>query len=222
MARRRSWPRAQLVIRRVAAALVIAFVVSLILGRFLPVPSTLMLGRWVSFLPVDRQWVSLEATSPHILRAVLASEDQRYCLHRGVDFEALREVIDDEDGPARGASTITMQVAKNIYLWPGRSYIRKALEIPLALLLDLVWGKQRVMEIYLNIAEWGDGIFGIEAASRRVFGKSAKDLQPNEAARLASILPSPVMRRADRASAASRRILSRMSDVDALMNCLGR
>ncbi len=127
-------------LRRLLLALVLAFAASLVLGRFLPVASTLMLGRWVTFQPVSRDWVPLSAISPALARAVIASEDQRFCDHWGVDFVELQAVLDDEGGPGRGASTITMQVAKNVYLWPGRSYIRKGLEIPLALLIDTLWG----------------------------------------------------------------------------------
>lgn len=193
---------------------------TLLLGRFLPVPSTLMLGRWLIGKQVDRQWQPLERMSPHLVRAVITSEDQRYCLHLGVDFTALREVLDDEDGPSRGASTIPMQVAKNVYLWPERSYLRKALEIPLALALDLAWGKPRVMEVYLNIAEWGDGLFGAEIAAQHYFGKPARDLSAAEAARLAAALPNPRLRSAARTSPQARRILSRMGEAGALTGCL--
>lgn len=120
-------------------------------------PSTLMLGRWLTLQGAQRDSVPLEAIAPALVQAVMASEDQRFCLHNGVDWGALREVVDDEEGPSRGASTITMQTVKNVFLWPGRSYIRKGLEIPLAVLADAVWGKRRTMEIYLNVAEWGRG-----------------------------------------------------------------
>ncbi len=132
----------------------------------------------------------------------------------------LQNVLDDEGGPGRGASTITMQVAKNVYLWPGRSYIRKGLELPLALVIDLAWGKRRVMEVYLNVAEWGEGIFGAEAAAQHYFSKSARALNAAEAARLASVLPNPILRDAGRASTASRRVLGRMGGVDGLTECV--
>lgn len=207
-------------LRRLLLALVLAFAASLVLGRFLPVASTLMLGRWLTFQPVERDWVPLSAISPALARAVIASEDQRFCDHWGVDFVELRAVLDEEGGPGRGASTITMQVAKNVYLWPGRSYIRKGLEIPLALLIDLAWGKRRVMEIYLNVAEWGEGLFGAEAAAQHYFRKSASALNAAEAARLASVLPNPILRDAGRASTASRRVLGRMSGVGGLTDCV--
>ena len=158
-------------------------------------PSTLMLARWLTGRDVDRRTVTLGEIAASLPAAVLAAEDARFCLHSGVDWDALRLVLDDdEDGPSRGASTIAMQVAKNLFLWPSRSYLRKALEIPLALYLDLIWSKRRMIEIYLNIAEWGDGVFGAEAAARRHFGKSAGDLNPREAALLATSLPNPALR----------------------------
>ena len=189
-------------------------------------PSTLMLGRWLTLRPVDRQAVSLDAISPYLVQAVVASEDQRYCLHGGVDWNALRDVVDDEEGPSRGASTIPMQTVKNVFLWPGRSVIRKALEIPLALVADTLWGKPRTMEIYLNIAEWGEGVFGAEAAAQRWFGKPARTLTRGEAALLAAVLPNPILRnpalpsRGVRAQAA--RIQTRMNGVTGLMGCLKR
>lgn len=157
--------------------------------------STLMIGRWVTGRPVDRQWVPLGGVSAHLVDAVLMSEDGQFCAHDGVDWVQLHEVMNDPDGPSRGASTITMQVARNLYLWNGRSVIRKGLEIPLALLLDKIWSKKRIMEIYLNIAEWGEaGVFGAEAAARHDFGKPASQLTLREAALMATALPNPFLR----------------------------
>jgi monofunctional biosynthetic peptidoglycan transglycosylase len=188
----------------VRAALAIAglMVLAIILYRFVPPVSTLMLARWVTGASATRDWVPLADISPSLPRAVIASEDSRFCLHNGVDWGALQDVIEDadEDGPSRGASTIAMQTVKNTLLWPGRSYIRKGLEIPLALITDLVWSKRRVMEIYLNVAEWGEGTFGAEAAARRYFGKPARTLSPREAALLAAVLPNPILRNAGRPS----------------------
>lgn len=206
--------------KRIAAIALIVFALLLLWGRFFPLPSTLMLGRWVMGQDVESHWVSLDRLSPHLPRAVIAAEDQRFCAHWGIDFVELRGVLADQAGPSRGASTITMQVAKNAYLWPGRSTLRKAIELPLALLIDLAWGKKRVMEVYLNLAEWGDGFFGAEAAARHYFGKSARDLSPTEAARLAAVLPNPSARDASQSSAASRRILARMGDVSGLTECI--
>lgn len=173
-----------------------------------PPVSTLMLGRWLSLEGVERRYVPLEAISPSLPAAVIASEDARFCGHGGVDWDALSDVIDDADegGPSRGASTIPMQVAKNLFLWPGRSYLRKAMEIPVALYLDLVWSKRRMIEVYLNVAEWGEGIFGAEAAAQHHFGKAARELSRREAALLASSLPNPHLRRASKPSARQRTI----------------
>jgi monofunctional biosynthetic peptidoglycan transglycosylase len=161
--------------------------------------STLMAWRWLKGAPMSRQWVDLDAMSPYLPRTVVASEDAKYCSHRGVDWGAMREVMEDaEDGEVtRGGSTITQQVAKNLFLWPGRSVVRKALELPLALWIDLVLGKERVLEIYLNIAELGpSGQFGVGSGAAYAFGKPASELSPREAALLAAILPNPIKRSA--------------------------
>ena len=161
--------------------------------------STLMAWRWLTGAPMSRQWIDFAEVSPWLPRSVAGSEDTKFCGHHGIDWGALREVIDNagEGEVARGGSTITQQVAKNLFLWPGRSLIRKALEFPLALWIDLVLPKQRILEIYLNIAEWGpSGQFGAEAGSRYAFGRSASTLSPREAALLAAILPNPLKRSA--------------------------
>lgn len=207
-------------VKRLGVVALVTIVLSLLWGRFWPIPSTLMLGRWVTGKPVMREWASLEQISPHLVRAVIASEDQRFCTHWGVDFVELGGVLSDPDGPSRGASTLTMQVAKNVYLWPGRSYIRKVLELPLALVIDLAWGKSRVMEVYLNLAEWDEGIFGAQAAARHHFRKSARDLSAAEAARLAALLPNPLARDARQPSGASRRIVARMAEISGLTGCV--
>ena len=159
-----------------------------------PAVSTLMMGRWLTGKPVDRQWTALDDISPRLVAAVVMSEDGQFCMHKGVDWNQVHEVLDDPDGPQRGASTITMQVARNLFLWNGRSFIRKGLEIPLALLLDAVWSKKRVLEVYLNIAEWGDGVFGARAAARRYFDKSVGRLTQREASLMATALPNPFLR----------------------------
>lgn len=203
--------------------LLAALALGLVLYRFVPVPSTLMLGRWLTFQPVERQWVPLTAISPNLVRAVIAAEDQRFCSHDGVDWVELNAVLEDEDGPSRGASTLTMQTAKNVFLWPGRSYVRKALEIPLAMAIDLAWPKQRVIEVYLNVAEWGEGLFGAEAAAQRYFGKPASRLNAAEAARLAGALPNPILRNPARPTrglqAASGRIQRRVGQLGPLGDC---
>lgn len=208
---------------RLLVALAIVFVALLLLYRFVPPPSTLMLGRWLTFRTVERDWVPLSQISPHLIRAVIASEDQRFCSHAGVDWGELNAVLQDEDGPSRGASTLTMQTAKNLFLWPGRSYLRKGMELPMALAIDLAWPKRRVIEVYLNIAEWGDGIFGAEAAAQRHFGKPASRLTSAEAARLAGALPNPILRNPSRPSralqAAAGRVQRRMNQLGPLGNC---
>jgi monofunctional biosynthetic peptidoglycan transglycosylase len=208
---------------RIALWLLLALAASLLLYRFVPVPSTLMLGRWLLLKPVERDWVPLDQISPQLVRAVIASEDQRFCSHGGVDWVELNKVMEDEDGPSRGASTLSMQTAKNVFLWPGRSYIRKGLEIPLAMAIDLAWGKPRVIEVYLNVAEWGEGLFGAEAASQRYFGKPAARLTAGEAARLAGALPNPLLRdpaKPNRAlQSAAGRSLRQLGQLGSLGDC---
>jgi monofunctional biosynthetic peptidoglycan transglycosylase len=171
--------------------------------------STLMAWRWLTGAPMSRQWIDFRAMSPALPRSVVASEDAKFCSHHGIDWGALREVMDDaEDGDVvRGGSTITQQVAKNLFLWPGRSVVRKALEFPLALWIDLVLPKQRVLEIYLNIAELGpSGQFGAEAGATYAFGRSASTLSARDAALLAAILPNPVKRSARNPGPGVRRL----------------
>lgn len=171
--------------------------------------STLMAWRRVTGAPVSRQWADLGAMSPWLPRAVVASEDAKFCTHHGIDWDALRDVIDDAgDGQlARGGSTITQQIAKNLFLWQSRSVIRKALEFPLALWIDLVLPKRRILEIYLNIAELGpSGQFGAQAGSLHAFGRPASSLSPREAALLAAILPNPVVRSARNPGPGVRRL----------------
>jgi monofunctional biosynthetic peptidoglycan transglycosylase len=172
--------------------------------------STLMLWRWAKRARVERIVVSTDHVAPILSRSVLAAEDERFCSHHGVDFDELRAVVKAEtDGVRRprGGSSITQQLAKNLFLWPGRSYVRKALEFPLALWIDLVIPKRRQLEIYLNTAEWGpDGEFGAEAGARRAFGKPAAALSASEAALLAAMLPDPIRRNARQPSPALRRL----------------
>ncbi|MGI9319093.1 MAG: monofunctional biosynthetic peptidoglycan transglycosylase [bacterium] len=148
---------------------------------------------------VKQDWVNWESISPQLPLAVLAAEDQRFPDHYGIDFTELKNAV--RQGANRGASTITQQVAKNLFLWQSRSYLRKVLEAVLALYIDLVWGKQRVLEIYLNVAFFGANIYGVEAASQKYFGKNASKLNRYEAARLAAVLPNPRRYSAQNASA---------------------
>lgn len=195
-ARRGTARRVVTIILRAVMLLAVGWLALVVAYRVVPPVSTLMLGRWLTLQPVQRDWMPLSALSAHLPRAVIAAEDSRFCLHGGVDWQALRDVMEEagDDGPARGASTIAMQTAKNVFLWPGRSYLRKAMEIPVALVIDTAWGKRRVLEVYLNVAEWGDGVFGAEAAAHRYFRKSARSLTAREAALLAAALPNPILR----------------------------
>lgn len=161
--------------------------------------SALMAWRWISGSPVQRTWVDLKTMSPALPRSVVASEDAKFCSHRGIDWNSLQNAIEDaQDGEVSGGgSTITQQVAKNLFLWPGRSVIRKGLEIPLAMWVDLVLSKHRILEIYLNIAEMGpSGQFGAQAGAEYAFNRPASNLSAREAALLAAILPNPVTRSA--------------------------
>src|SRR5262245_8565232 len=195
----------------------IVAVVALILLPYLIAPlyrvvepvSTLMVGRWILGKRVERTVIPLSQVAPVLPRTVIASEDARFCSHRGIDFIELRTALDDAEDitDARGGSTLNQQLAKNLFLWPGRSIVRKGLEFPLALWIDLVIPKRRIMEIYLNIAEWGpNGEFGVEAGARKAFNKSAKDLTAAEAALLAAILPNPRRRSAMQPRPGVRRI----------------
>jgi monofunctional glycosyltransferase len=166
--------------------------------RFINPPiTTVMLAEKLKGTTLRRHWVPLMGISPNLPLAVIAGEDGRFCKHWGVDWGAVKDAIEEAEedgGELRGASTIPMQTAKNLFLWTRRSYVRKVLEVPLAYFLSLFWSKQRMMEIYLNIAEFGPGVFGAEAASQYHFQKSAAQLTPHEAAMLAATLPSPHIR----------------------------
>jgi monofunctional glycosyltransferase len=159
-----------------------------------------MLWRFLTGSRVERIYVPIGRMAPSLPLTVIIAEDGTFCRNRGVDFSAIREALhraDDDLQEARGGSTITQQTAKNLFLWQGRSFIRKALEVPLSLWMNLVLPKRRVLEIYLNIAEWGpNGEFGAEAGARYAFGKSARELTPRQAAELTGILPNPVYRSA--------------------------
>ncbi|WP_343229057.1 monofunctional biosynthetic peptidoglycan transglycosylase [Rhizobium setariae] len=170
--------------------------------------STLMLWDLVTLKGYDRRWVDFEEISPNLVRSVMMSEDGQFCNHDGVDWVQMNGVIQDAlDGEAtRGASTIPMQTAKNLFLWNGRSFVRKGLELPLALGADLVWSKKRLMEIYLNIAEWGPGIYGIEAAARYHFKVPASKLNRRQAALLAVSLPNPITRNASKPGKGMKRL----------------
>lgn len=188
-----------------------------------PPVSTLMLARLVTLRPVERDWVPLEEISPHLPRAVIASEDGGFCRHWGVDWGAIREVIEEasEDWPERGASTVSMQLAKNLFLWQGFGWVRKPVEIVLAHWIELTWSKRRIMEAYLNIAEWGpNGVFGAEAGARRAFKKSARNLTAREAAIMVAALPNPIIRNPAKPTAGQMRRAARIAARGADTSCL--
>jgi len=165
-----------------------------------PPPGTLvMFERKLSGDVINHPWTPIEEISPNLVTAVIAAEDTRFCLHNGIDFEAIdKAVAESKNGKKlRGASTISQQTAKNAFLWNGGGWVRKGGEAWMTVLIESFWSKRRIMEVYLNVAEWGDGHFGAEAAARARFGKSAKALTPYEAALLASVLPSPQKWRVD-------------------------
>ena len=168
-----------------------------------------MLWRHITGQRVERRYQPISRISPALSLAVIIAEDGRFCRHHGVDLVELRDAIAEADDleDMRGGSTITQQVAKNLFLWQGRSFLRKALEFPLALWIDLVLPKRRILEIYLNIAEWGpNGEFGVEAGSRYAFGKSAHELSRYQAALLAAVLPNPHDRNAHHPGPGLRRL----------------
>jgi len=194
----------------VCIALVPAALTFLYLPPFVHPVSTLMLKDLATFQGYDRRWISIDDVSPVLAHSVIMSEDGQFCSHRGIDWGEMRGVIDDAlAGEAtRGASTITMQTVKNLFLWQGRSLIRKGLEVPLAVYFDAVLSKKRIMEIYLNIAEWGPGIYGIEAAAQHHFGVSAGKLTARQAALLTVALPNPIDRNPTKAGPGLKRVAS--------------
>ena len=195
-----------------------------------PPPLTLLMAqRAVAGEGLDYRWRPLDEISPRLTAAVIAAEDARFCDHRGFDLEAIEQALkaNGQGRRLRGGSTISQQTAKNVFLWPGRDWFRKGLEAGYTVLIEAAWGKRRIMEVYLNVAEMGPGVYGAEAAAQHWFGKSAADLSAREAARLAAILPSPrrydagspgpyVRRRAARIQAAANTVRN-----DGLNACVG-
>jgi len=170
--------------------------------------STLMIKEAFFGHGAKREWINIEDMAPAVYQSVLSSEDGKFCTHGGVDWDALNAVIEDAiDGQkTRGASTITMQLVKNLFLWPDRSFIRKGLEVPYAMLAEVILSKKRIMEIYLNIAEWDKGVFGVELAAQTYFKRSAAKLGPRYSSLLAVTLPNPKNRNAAKPSRAMNRI----------------
>ncbi len=175
-------------------ALTLIPVILVIIYRFVPIPGTfLMAQRAIEGDDTKRNMVGLDQISPYLVRSVIASEDANFCSHNGFDWRAIQVAMksNERGRKLRGGSTISQQTAKNVFLWPQRSYVRKGLEAGFTVLIETLWPKRRIMEAYLNVAEFGPGIFGAEAGALTHFKKHAKDLSPLEAARLAAILPSP-------------------------------
>ena len=197
------------------AGLSVVLVLLLLFRWVNPPASSLMVQQALTGQAIDQRWVKLEDVAPVLIRSVVRSEDARFCLHYGIDTvemrAALRRSRGGEFGSIRGASTISMQVVKNMFLWPDRSLARKGLELAITPLMEVVWPKRRILEVYLNIAEWGPGIFGAEAAAQAYFGKSASRLSRREAALMAVALPNPIERRPDRPSGGLQRRASEIA-----------
>ncbi len=211
----RRWAlRAVLAVSVVFAALVLVYSVV-----NPPVTHTIW-SEWRRLGKVEREWVPIEEIAPVMARSVVAAEDANFCLHWGFDVEAIRDAL--EDGGNRGASTITQQVVKNVFLWQGRSWVRKALETSMTPVVELIWSKQRILEVYLNVAETGQGVFGVEAAAQKYYGVSADKMSPVQAARLAAILPSPRNRSVTDPSVRTRRRAASILDGAATIRADGR
>ena len=180
----------------VVVALIVGPIVAVVVYRFAPPPITLlMVERMFQGHGIDHRWRPLSQMSPALPRAAIAAEDARFCEHHGFDVDAIEKAMRHDDrhpGSIRGGSTISQQTAKNVFLWPERSWARKGLETYFTVLIEAIWGKRRIMEVYLNTVEMGPGLYGVEAASQRYFHESAKQLAPFQAARLIAILPSPL------------------------------
>lgn len=228
-ARRRllpTWLNRQRVLR-VALVVMLLPTALILIYRFVPPPATiLMLVRLVEGEGLDKSWRSLDEISPKLAQAVIASEDNRFCQHFGFDWQEIGGQIDRAlaGHSTRGASTITQQTAKNVLLWPGRDPVRKLLEAALTPQLELLWGKRRIMEVYLNVAETGPGLYGAEAAARHYFGRSAKDLTRRQAALIAAVLPNPRIWSAAKPTSYIRRradvIERRIGQLGPLLNCV--
>lgn len=197
--------------------------------KFLPVPGTLnMLLTEARGEVVQYQWTDIDVMSPNLIHAVIAAEDSRFCSHSGISISDIRKAINEraETGRVRGASTLSQQTAKNVFFWNGGGYVRKIGEAWMALFIDFIWGKERTLEVYLNVAEWGDGLYGAEAAAQGRFRKQTAEITPYEAALLAAVLPSPNRYRLDPPSAfvrgQARTYVARMEIVkrDALAACI--
>ena len=187
------WQRMRWWGSRVALGLAVAvFLLIAVFAVFAPPTTPYQIAETRRLGGIKQTWVDLEDVAPVMARSVVAAEDANFCLHWGFDMAAIRDALDE--GGSRGASTLSQQVVKNVYLWHGRNWARKALEASLTPLLEAVWTKRRIVEVYLNVAEFGEGVFGVEAAAQTYFGVPAAKLSAEQAALLAAILPAPKQR----------------------------
>ncbi|MEL7166252.1 MAG: monofunctional biosynthetic peptidoglycan transglycosylase [Pseudomonadota bacterium] len=207
-------------VRLVSAAFLLCVLVVLLWSVVNPPTTWYMWQEGRRLGGVDQHWVPLEEIAPVMARSAVAAEDANFCLHWGLDVQAIRKAI--EAGGTRGASTISQQVVKNVYLWHGRSWLRKALEAGITPIVEALWSKRRILEVYLNIAEFDEGVFGVEAAARHYFGVGPEALSPVQAARLAAVLPNPKGRSASRPSGALRKRASAIRDGAATIRADGR
>ncbi|WP_417250184.1 monofunctional biosynthetic peptidoglycan transglycosylase [Celeribacter sp.] len=208
-------------VRRTLFAIVALWLIWIAAYGMFPVPTTpYMMAESVRHGDVDYQWVPMDDIAPVMARSAVAAEDANYCLHWGFDITAIRHAI--ESGARRGASTLSQQVVKNAFLWHGRSWPRKALEALTTPVVELMWSKRRILEVYLNIAEFDTGVFGVEAAARHYYGVGPEALTPTQAARLAAILPSPKSRDAANPGQFTRRRAAQIIDGAATISADGR
>ena len=198
----------------------------LVYRDFAPPGTLLMVFRLFEGEGIRKEWKPLEKISRHMPAAVIVMEDNLFCEHDGFDWAAIFEAAADQvrgEGAVRGGSTISQQTSKNVFLWPGRTFVRKGMEVPFTYMIEWAWGKRRIMEVYLNVIEWGPGIYGVEAASRHYFGKSAGRLTRREAALLAAILPNPRRWSASNPTTRIKRranmAMARMKDIGLLAAC---
>ncbi len=190
------WPRFGRFLLGALAVLAVGPPLWVVIYRIAPPPITiLMVERMIQGRGLDKSWRPLSQISPSLAQAVIGAEDARFCEHHGFDFKAMEAAAAHNarhPGKIRGGSTISQQTAKNVFLWPGRSYVRKGAEAYFTVLIEALWGKRRILETYLNVVEWGPGVYGAQAASQSYFGHDADQLTPEESARLAAILPDPL------------------------------
>lgn len=199
MAKRSRMKRAKTWVKKALISVAAFFVALVFLFSFVPPPINLyQISESFRLGSIEKQWVSWDEIAPVMGRAAVAAEDANFCAHWGFDMSAIRQAIGE--GRSRGASTISQQVAKNVFLWQGRSWLRKAMEAGLTPLIELLWSKQRILEVYLNVAEFDEGVFGVQAAAQHYFGVDARKLTELQAARLAAILPNPKERSASKPS----------------------